>query len=84
MKCLHEIVPGMMMHNIQKEQTILPTNIDEFMDVKSIFVNLPFESDKLLDLSEVILQKATQTWYALLNASRSKLELKQCFSYMLS
>ena len=82
-KCLDEAVPGMMMHNIQKDNIILQSNIDGFVDGTPIFVNLPFQVDNWKELREV-LRKARQTWSVLINASGGKLELKKSFYYILS
>ena len=83
MQCLDLTVPGMLMHGIQKDDEVIQSNIDGFVDDTSIFVNLPFQDQSLKELC-ASLQHATQTWSELLTASGGKLELPKCFYYILS
>ena len=83
MRCLDRGNPGMAMVQIQKNEKILRSNIDGFVDDTSLFSNIPFQYSNMTDAVRN-LQGATQTWAKLLEASGGKLELSKCFYYVLS
>lgn len=82
MDCLEKGASGMTMTDITRLQTIRQW-IEGFVDDTSLFTNLEDPHADILTLG-VQLQKDTQLWAELLQASGGKLELSKCFYYLLA
>ena len=83
MRCLEKGAPGMAIDSIQKDVQTLRSIIDGFVDDTSLFTNIPFHLNNMIDAIRN-LQGATETWAELLEASGGKLELSKCFYYILN
>jgi Reverse transcriptase (RNA-dependent DNA polymerase) len=74
---------GMSIEDIKPQLQLIKQWIDGFVDDTSIFTNLEFGNENIMEL----LRKAEhdgQTWECLLNTTGGELELSKCFYYILS
>jgi hypothetical protein len=84
MDCLAALGGGMTIHDVDSDISI-QQRIDGFVDETSLFTNIIHQTD-----NNNIIQLCTQLtkdmtiWNELLEASGGKLELSQCFNYVLS
>jgi hypothetical protein len=84
MDCLSELVGGMTMTDVIKDNSIQQC-IDGFVDDISLFTNLSQHTDNndIIQLSHQLTSDMT-IWNELLESSGGKLELSKCFFYILS